>query len=455
MAVIGRNYDSPVRSIEHPWTLGVFVVSVLVGCAVVASAGAGLMSAVLLGFAGQLIALRRRGRLPGVADVLERSLRSFTTRALPLTVGAVVLVVACDWGLGALIGPDRGTEVTTLIDLASVELPPSGDPRVESEAMAGVEWADRYFAELKAVEFRYVPYVGYEEVPTRGRYITTANGVRASYRPARVDDHDTLEVWFFGGSTLWGEGQRDLHTIPSEVVRLAERDGLAIRALNFGRRGFSAMQEFHAFERALAHQAPPDLAVFYHGFNELSTQTEAPENLGPQPTLFQLGMLERTFNQAPTLPGLAQPRRVEPTVARDYRDTSVVHRVLRSVGAVLVPPVAAQEGYYIAPPEDVDAAVGYAADIYQRSMTLIDHAADVHDVPTAVFWQPGGGLTGYDRLTPLVAGVSGGVDLSDVLDDPGAPIFIDGGHTNELGAQIVAAAIWEHMGSRLDPGGDA
>lgn len=397
------------------------------------------------------MARSRVGRRPSVrlgrAGGGLSALAALAWRVVPAVVGCLVLLVAIDLAVGeawrALTGPDR--EVDT-VALAAQDLPPARDRRVDEPSMADAPWADRYFAEMEAVDWEYVPYIGPREAPVRGRYLTSVDGVRRSYEPAVGPGEDAVTVWFFGGSSLWGEGQRDLHTIPSEVARLAEDDGVALRVSNFGVRGYTAFQEYLVFEQELGRREPPDLAVFYHGFNELSTQTEAPENLGDQPTIFQLAVTSQAFERAPVLPRVAPT--AEPSVGRDYLDTAVVPRLLRGAGNLLsIPPAAADEPFYRPPPAEMRQAIDNAEAIYRRTLPLIEHEAAAHDVRPVIFWQPAAPEPNLDELGERVAGL--GIDISDALDDAPPTVFLDGVHTNELGARFSAEAIWTHLAPRV------
>ncbi len=376
-------------------------------------------------------------------------------RGVPAVVGGLVLLVALDWLVGAAgdrLWGDDPPPVSSVRPLATQDLPPAEDPRVDLPALADAPWADRYFAELETLDFTYVPYIGPRERPVRGRYVSSVDGRRGSYVPEDLPA-GAPEVWFFGGSALWGEGQRDGHTIPSEVARLAEAAGRPVRVVNYGVRGYTALQELLVFEQEVERRGAPDLAVFYHGFNELSTQTEAPENLSEQPTVFQLGVTADAFARAPVLPGQVAST-VEPSVVQEYRQTSVLTRLGRAVGSLgLVAPAAADDGeptFYTPPPEEMAVAVDHADAVYRRTMAMLAHVADGHGVPTAVFWQPADRWAPYDELGARVARVGGGIDVSRVLDDPPAPVYLDGVHTNELGARLVAEALWPTVAARLD-----
>lgn len=392
------------------------------------------------------VAPRDRPHIDGVRVVL--------LRVVPAAVGLLALCVAADWALGAAWDEARGGDPAPgSTELAATPLPPADDPRVDHPALADAPWADRYFAELEALDFTYVPFIGPREATVHGRYVSSSEGIRGSYEPAGARRGDAFEVWFFGGSALWGEGQRDRHTIPSEVARLAEADGTPVRVVNYGLRGYTALQEVLLFEQEVARRGAPDLAVFYHGFNELSTQAAAPENLGAQPTVFQLEVTADAFGRAPALPGQVAPG--EPSVRQEYVQTSALHKLWREVQALIaIAPAAADEPFYVPPADEMAEAVDHAEAIYRRTMRLLDHVASAHRVPTAVFWQPTALWLPYEDLTERVATIGGGVDLSEVLDDAPSPVFLDGVHTNELGARLVAEAMWPAVADRLAAGGE-
>jgi lysophospholipase L1-like esterase len=68
------------------------------------------------------------------------------------------------------------------------------------------------------------------------------------------------------------------------------------------------------------------------------------------------------------------------------------------------------------------------------------------DVPLHVYWQAQQQPWPEDLLAGLPARVT---DLSGVFDEVEEPIYIDGVHTNELGARLVAEALWADLGDDL------
>ena len=101
------------------------------------------------------------------------------------------------------------------------------------------------------------------------------DGIRRSYEPAASGD--PVEVYFLGGSAMFGWFQRDEHTIPSEVARLAEADGIPVRVVNHATPAYVNWQESLKLQALVTSGHRPDVAVFYDGANELVSQfTQGP-----------------------------------------------------------------------------------------------------------------------------------------------------------------------------------
>ncbi len=142
--------------------------------------------------------------------------------------------------------------------------------RVSEQTFPGEPWGADVIEEqtdlLQTGDDRY----GLVNVDRQGRYVNVVDGHRATYE---VDDPD-LTVWLFGGSTAYGLGQRDEHTIASNLVREAEADGHRIEVVNFGVSGYANVQEAQVFEDRLAAGERPDVAVFLDGVNDLAVAFE-------------------------------------------------------------------------------------------------------------------------------------------------------------------------------------
>ena len=366
-------------------------------------------------------------------------------RTVPVLVGWMAIVVAVDWAAGAAW--DRVTDaepsVSAVTDVSDVDLPGPEDPRADLPAYDGEPWAERYFAEFERLRYGYVPFLGPRAEDLAGRYINTSDGMRRTYTPVPPPGVEPLEVWFFGGSTTWGEGQRDLHTIPSEVTRLAEEAGVYLEPVNMGERGYNAFQELILFEQRLVERGPPDLAVFFDGHNEFGPHLEAAQGPIDQPTVFQYELIAENVEAAPPVPGAPAIGPTNPL--EDYVEVSVLHKLWRRLQTLaMVPPAAADDEPVVLTAEQRNAVV----EVYGRAVRLIGETADRFGTPVEMFWQPvrpaqaRDGALDPDLLPPEVH------DLEGAYLDSGVPdrsLFIDGGHTGELGSRLAAEAMWPHL----------
>ena len=145
-------------------------------------------------------------------------------RVVPTVVGCLVLVLLGDLVIGALLG--RGDPPAPPPDLllpgpTDVVASDEVDPRVNAVGMGGVPWSEDYWNQFHSLDYGVVPFLYTFQEDSDLPYIKVRNGIRHSYQQADLPA-DAPVVWFFGGSAIWGEGNRDLYTIPSQFARVAE-----------------------------------------------------------------------------------------------------------------------------------------------------------------------------------------------------------------------------------------
>jgi hypothetical protein len=271
----------------------------------------------------------------------------------------------------------------------------------------------------------------------------------------------------FGGSTTWGEGQRDQYTIASWVSRLAEEAGTPLRIDNYGERGWTHFQEMILYLEQLSLRTPPDLALFYDGLNEVTTQSLLDEAV-PSHVLVQ--SYARKLLGSTVATELVQDRpQTDEFSLRDlqaeYGKRSAINKLVGwfQGSAAGASPVERSgdgdgEGGNLDPAftENQEAEQGSiqnydlteqdgtdAGSVYEQGKLLTLALSKKYDVEPLLFWQPAAWQGPAEKaaiaeLTPPT------IDISDALDDH-ADVFIDGGHTNEEGARIMAESIWEHL----------
>jgi len=82
---------------------------------------------------------------------------------------------------------------------------------------------------------------------------------------------DTLLVYFFGGSTLFGFNVADFETIPSYYVDLYKAKypkAKSIKVVNWGCPNYYTYQELILFTKLILAGHKPDIAIFFDGLND-------------------------------------------------------------------------------------------------------------------------------------------------------------------------------------------
>ena len=361
----------------------------------------------------------------------------------PRLVQALAVVVALlvtDVALGTLL---TGTGLLPGQRGELVRLEERAVPRgINAPAMRSAPWAAQYIDDFLAFdlsEIQLEPYIVRLPADFQSRYINIADGERRSYQPTATPGVEPLRVAFFGGSTMFGVGQRDEHTIPSALARLAEMRGVPLEVHNYGMVAWVSWQEVLYLERLLSAGERYDLVVFYDGSNDFDVQ----ENFSVDPTHAGVSVFEFLTAQYQDLhqsspgfidgiDGLLDAYRRASGAARIY------HHLTGGEPFDWLP--------YEPPPSphrQAEAALG----IHARAMRMAQDLARDHGVSTELFWQPR--KLGWDRsiLDGLPPDVT---DISGVFGTHGDQYYLDKVHTNEAGARMVARAMWDEIGPRLE-----
>ena len=281
----------------------------------------------------------------------------------------------------------------------------------------------------------------------QGQFVNVTNRERHSYLTAAPGE--PLEVWFFGGSTMFGfDAQREEHTIPSEVVRLAEAEGRPILARNYGAQGLTNFQETQILAQLLSAGRRADLIVFYDGINDIALQLQnslAHRDIAGEPGQLQSDLVRSAIVSAGISPNNAPP---SPLI----------------------------EGHEPIPAGllTVDQLVGSVVEVYGQGVGLARTLTAAYGIPVLHFWQPDlftrtpldpgeEALFESQGLDPLMYGTlrafwgrvraalpEGVIDVASVYDSIEGPILSDVVHANEVGALAVATAMYPAISGSLD-----
>jgi len=371
-------------------------------------------------------------------------------------VGGLVLLLVADVALGSLfVRLDRE-------EAAQLDGPIFGFDPVAQEALATQPRSNELMADLSQVGIgKPDPFLGWrfvEGVTHESELVNVVDGRRTT--ATTTAPGEPIDVWMFGGSTLYGSGQSDNATIPSVLVGLAADNDIAINATNYGHPAYAQWQQVQLLEAELSAgtRPTPDVVLFYDGFNDLTLQTQL--GVHDEPTHLFFALANPTAEPTPSVASTVR------TWWADHSATALAVGRIRD--AFEDDPVIQVADVDSAPIDTLDpvAAADAAAAIHRRGVDHVVALSAAYGFEVRFFWQPylytkdpltaaeGSlvGLPGYDTDVwfPMTEQVRAGlrepvIDLSDSLDGVDESLFWDFVHTNEAGARIVADAIYPHL----------
>jgi hypothetical protein len=122
-----------------------------------------------------------------------------------------------------------------------------------------------------AIPGEYVPFLVWKarsNLP--GQYATDECGNRLT--AGSSDSLHALEVYLFGGSSVWGSGVYDSATVAAFLLEeLQNETGRPVRMTNLGQISWVSTQEMLQLLLMLREEHLPDVVVFLDGFNDVCT----------------------------------------------------------------------------------------------------------------------------------------------------------------------------------------
>lgn len=173
---------------------------------------------------------------------IVKTLKSmFTRREYPVNIEPHIIV-----------RPDSSREVNT---------------RIANEAMQSNRFVQDSWVEFRNMDFNgsYMHMAG----------LNRRTEPEAFYNP---EADDTLDIYFFGGSTMFGFNVLDHETIPSQFVQLYKEkfpNGKSLRVHNYGTPTYYSYQELILFSNLVYTGHKPDIVVFLDGINDFWFATAA------------------------------------------------------------------------------------------------------------------------------------------------------------------------------------
>lgn len=233
----------------------------------------------------------------------------------------------------------------------------------------------------------YEPFTQFKEGPYKGNYVNVdPHGFRITENPGSwPPDPNSLNVFMFGGSTLFGYGVPDDQTIASHLQRfLTTKLSRRVRVYNFGRGFYYSTQERILFENLLRSGDAPDMAIFVDGLNDFYFKEDIPEFTSRLAK--SMKAKDRTTKDR-VIELIGESDLPMFRLARGLRDRAErIARERSGAGSGSEPETDSCAG-----DEDADnnePAVISVVNRYMQNKKLIEAVAAAHDVKSVFVWQP-------------------------------------------------------------------
>lgn len=125
-------------------------------------------------------------------------------------------------------------------------------------------YAKAVFAEYHSLKHQYEPFVGWKTLPYNGKTTRVSKDGLRAVGADTTNAGRRLTARFFGGSTMWGEGSDDEHTIPALFGKL----NADYKVFNHGQLAYNTRQELDDLISVYAKDLRADLVIFYDGVND-------------------------------------------------------------------------------------------------------------------------------------------------------------------------------------------
>ena len=149
----------------------------------------------------------------------------------------------------------------------------TSDKRAYFPTYQNKKFSLQLFNEFKKHTWSYRSFIGWRSNNLNLKYINTSGPYNAR---KSLGESINNSVWFFGGSTMWGDGASDSETIPSHFNSLTNNS-----VYNFGKGGWVSRQSLNQLINVIGDNNNPSIVVFYDGVNDVIDQCRSEIKLLP------------------------------------------------------------------------------------------------------------------------------------------------------------------------------
>jgi hypothetical protein len=310
-----------------------------------------------------------------------------------LIVGVTLLV---------LVGLEAGyrLQAAVRVAIASPTSTISLDPSRPRHPYTDSSWFRTYGREYdSSFTLQWKPYVYFRRPPFSGSVINVDSAGHRRTIPGPRPAADTIRVFVFGGSTLWGTDLRDAATIPSVLSRvLASKatSDVTFDVTNLGETGYVFTQEMLELELQLRVGHVPNIVVFYDGINDVgaavqSGQVGLPMNESNRVREFQLGRVIYGTELGPASDARVAAVMVQTAVQR----SQLLQRLVGTFGRRAT----SERRTVVARGQSLEALTRDQVRIYLGNVEMIEALSRAYGFKVVYVWQPTFQTT-TKRLTP-------------------------------------------------------
>jgi lysophospholipase L1-like esterase len=322
----------------------------------------------------------------------------------------------------------------------------------------GKDWASDYFIELReSFEFEYQPFLGWRRKSFASKYINVnSRGERKTWNPISSHINESDAIYVFGGSTTWGTGARDEHTLPSYISKILSSKGYNFEVKNYGESSYTFLNEVVYLTMLLRQGMRPEYVIFYDGCNDVG---DAYHTGIPGANTADVRIKNKLSRKAPT-----PIQHIQIGVDALLKKYSMIYKMISRMPDTLS---ARNEKSVVASKYANDKIQLLSDGIvkhYEESLDLLDNLSRAYNFKYLCFWQPviytEKKITDEERkmvsksnkesISDLFRNVNSTLnakslshffDISDALDERDETYYLDGCHISEQGNKAVAARI--------------
>lgn len=145
----------------------------------------------------------------------------------------------------------------------------SNDYRASLPVYSDKKYSKTIFDEFNSLGTSYKSYEGWRRKEFIGKTVhIDSEGLRYDPNHHNKIQDSTNNVYFFGGSTMWGTGVDDMNTIPAIWNSLPNNQN--INVFNYGESAYDSRQSLESLINILSLNKKVNTAIFYVGVNEIN-----------------------------------------------------------------------------------------------------------------------------------------------------------------------------------------